>query len=142
MAGALAYFAKSSRLAQFELALVCVLSTTFSPDSFTFLSIATAVGLYLAFRGNYIYTGLDWRWLQFLGGISYSLYLVHNPVVGAISYLSARWIASDVATLTLSLVASIAVATLFWLLFERPSLSLAKHVQLIQTARSETPQAT
>jgi peptidoglycan/LPS O-acetylase OafA/YrhL len=28
-------------------------------------------------------TGLNWRWLQFLGLISYSLYLIHNLVTGA-----------------------------------------------------------
>jgi peptidoglycan/LPS O-acetylase OafA/YrhL len=130
LAGTLAYWAKSSRLALCAFALVCIVSIGLSPDSFTLLSIGTAVALHFAFRWGYIYRGLDWRWLQFLGTISYSLYLIHNPIVGAVSFLSARWIGSDIVTLALSIAASIGAAAVFWFLFERPSLALAHRVRL------------
>jgi peptidoglycan/LPS O-acetylase OafA/YrhL len=136
-AGALAYLARSSRLALLAFALVCVLSLILSPESFTFLSIGTAIGLHLAFRSGYIYRGLDWRWLQFLGTISYSLYLIHNPIVGAVSFAAERCIGSDIATLLLSVAAAIAAASAFWFLFERPSLSLAHHIRLKPSAGAE-----
>jgi peptidoglycan/LPS O-acetylase OafA/YrhL len=134
LAGALAYWAKSSRLALCAFALVCIVSAVLSPDSFTLLSIGTAVALHFSFRWGYIYRGLDWRWLQFLGAISYSLYLIHNPIVGAVSFLSARWIGSDFVTLALSVAASIGAAALFWFLFERPSLALAHRIKLKRSA--------
>jgi peptidoglycan/LPS O-acetylase OafA/YrhL len=137
LAGALAYWANINRLAFYAFATVCVVSVGVTPDSFTLLSIGTAVLLHLGLRRGYIYRGLDWRWLQFLGTISYSLYLIHNPVVGAVSYLSSRWIGSDLITLLLSVTASIVVACVFWFLFERPSLALAHHIRLKPSAGAE-----
>jgi peptidoglycan/LPS O-acetylase OafA/YrhL len=126
----LAYWAKSSRLALSALVLVCIVSGLLSPDSFTLLSLGTAVVLHLTFRWGYIYRGLNWRWLQYLGTISYSLYLIHNPIVGAVSFLTAGWIGSDLVTLVVSVAASIAIASLFWLIFERPSMALSHRVRL------------
>ena len=39
-----------------------------------------------------------------------AFYLIHNPIVGGVSYLSARWIGSDFVTLVLSIAASVAGA--------------------------------
>ncbi len=85
---------------------------------------------HVAFRTGYIYRGLDWRWVQFLGTVSYSLYLIHNPIVGGVSFLTARWIGSDLVTLILSVAASIAAAAAFWYLLERPSLALAHRIRM------------
>jgi peptidoglycan/LPS O-acetylase OafA/YrhL len=68
--------------------------------------------------------------MQFLGAISYSLYLTHNPVVGAVSYVSRLWIGSDLLTLIFSVAASVGTAALFWRFVERPALALAHHVRL------------
>ena len=46
-------------------------------------AIATAGLLYLASRLGTLTTWLNFRWLLFLGSISYSLYLIHNPITGA-----------------------------------------------------------
>jgi len=132
VAGALAYWAKTDRLALYLLALLCGVSLLLSADAFTVLSLLTAVGLHLSYRWGYLFRGLDWRWLQFLGTVSYSLYLTHNPVVGAVGFISARWFGSEVATLILSIAASIGFAALFWFLLERPSLALAHHIRLKQ----------
>ncbi len=142
LAGVLAYWAKTSRLALQAFVGVCVLSVALSPDSFTIISIATAIGLYLAFRTGYIYRGLDWAWVQFLGTVSYSLYLIHNPIVGGVSFLSARWIGSDLVTLILSVAASIAGAAAFWFLLERPSLALAHRIRVKRWDRSEAGKST
>ena len=135
LAGVLAYWAKTSRLALQAFIGVCVLSVALSPQDFTFVSIGTAIGLYVAFRTGYIYRGLDWAWIQFLGTVSYSLYLIHNPIVGGVSYLSARLIGSDFVTLVLSIAASVAGAALFWYLLERPSLALAHRIRMKKSER-------
>ena len=130
LAGVLAYWAKTSRLALYAFVGVCLLSLALSPNDFTILSIGTAIVLHVAFRTGYIYRGLDWRWVQFLGTVSYSLYLIHNPIVGGVSFLSARWIGSDFLTLLLSVAASIAAAVVFWYLLERPSLAFAHRIRV------------
>ena len=135
LAGVLAYWAKTSPLALYAFVGVCGLSLILSPNDFTFLSIGTAIVLHVAFRTSYIYRGLDWRWVQFLGTVSYSLYLIHNPIVGGVSFLSARWIGSDLVTLLLSVAASIAAAAAFWYLLERPSLALAHRIRMKKSDR-------
>jgi len=47
-----------------------------------------------------------------------------------VSFLTARWIGSDLVTLILSVAASIGAAALFWFLFERASLAFAHRVRL------------
>jgi peptidoglycan/LPS O-acetylase OafA/YrhL len=73
---------------------------------------------------------LNWRWLQFLGTISYSLYLIHNPITGAAFragfLLTGRNIYTEAFWWLVSLAACIGAATLFWLFIERPSARLAK----------------
>lgn len=68
---------------------------------------------------------LTWRWIALLGAISFSLYLVHEPIVIAIAHLtdSARM------TLLLAVPAALVVAWLFWLVVERPAHKLARKVK-------------
>ena len=139
LAGVLAYWAKTNRLALQAFIGVCVLSVALSPNDFTIVSIVTAIGLCVAFRTGYIYRGLDWRWVQFLGTVSYSLYLIHNPIVGGVSYLSARLIGSDLVTLVLSIAASVAGAAVFWYLLERPSLALAHRIRMKKSDKQPQP---
>jgi peptidoglycan/LPS O-acetylase OafA/YrhL len=77
-----------------------------------------------------ISTGLNWRWLQFLGLISYSLYLTHNLVIGAVFRIAAMVGAvSPLEVLiwwVVSLLCCVAFAATFWLLIERPSMELSK----------------
>jgi peptidoglycan/LPS O-acetylase OafA/YrhL len=77
---------------------------------------------------------LDWRWLQGLGAISYSLYLIHDPVTGAtfrigafLTEPSAIW---DAIWWLISLAACIIGATLMWKLVEVPSMKLARRIHL------------
>jgi len=81
-------------------------------------------------------------WLQFLGRISYSLYLIHYPVSHAIVHLADDWgrrqtwsanaqLYDAYATLcsALALAASIGVAAAFYLAIEKPSLRLASRLR-------------
>lgn len=92
---------------------------------FSRISGGTAVLLAISLRRGWIKTWLNWRGLQFLGAISYSLYLVHNPLTGATSFLMRKalgqGLAASMATLVAVLIASIGGAAAFWQLIERPA---------------------
>ncbi len=79
-------------------------------------------------------TGLNWRWLQFLGLISYSLYLIHNLVTGAAFRIGFILTGRSVFTEVLWWVGSLAACTLFatamWWTIERPSTVWARKVRL------------
>ncbi len=73
--------------------------------------------------------GAAGRILEFLGLISYSLYLVHVPVGGRVVNLGARFIDGELQQLVLSLCAlmvSIAAAWVFMRLVERPAITWAR----------------
>jgi peptidoglycan/LPS O-acetylase OafA/YrhL len=55
-----------------------------------------------------------------------------------VSFLSARWIGSDFVTLVLSVAVSIAAATAFWYLLERPSLALANRIRVKKSNKQPT----
>jgi peptidoglycan/LPS O-acetylase OafA/YrhL len=74
-------------------------------------------------------SGAAGRILQFLGLISYSLYLVHVPVGGRVVNLGARFIDGELQQLFLTLFAlmmSIAAAWVFMRLVERPAIAWAR----------------
>jgi peptidoglycan/LPS O-acetylase OafA/YrhL len=91
-----------------------------------------AVGMLLAAsqpgRANPLRAALEWRPLVWIGGFSYSLYLIHAPLVQVIWQYALRPLGlSDTATYLLLLLAGtpliIAAAWLFWRLCERPFLN-------------------
>ncbi|MCG9885411.1 MAG: acyltransferase [Cyanobacteria bacterium] len=78
---------------------------------------------------------LNWRWLQFLGLISYSLYITHPPVSGAALFVG-RTFLFDVSSATgeslniaFHLGVCIAVAAAFWYLIERPSIQWSQRLR-------------
>ncbi|KRQ94734.1 hypothetical protein CQ12_04180 [Bradyrhizobium jicamae] len=101
-----------------------------SSSNFSLVCCVTAISLLFVAVGGQLALWLNWRWLQFLGTISYSLYLIHNPVTGATfraGYLiSGRTIYTEALWWVVSLVACLCAASLFWLFIERPSAQLAK----------------
>ena len=70
------------------------------------------------------------RSLVGLGAISYTLYLIHNPISGASFYLLARAGAPQWAALILTLAACIVAAAALWWIVERPTAALARRVSL------------
>lgn len=91
------------------------------------LALTAAMSIYIAGRTGHMHDWLNWRWVQFLGRISYSLYLIHYPVSHLVMWLGWRC-CSDSPTaaqasliLFLCLTVSVAAGHLLYVLVEAPS---------------------
>lgn len=96
-------------------------------------------------RGS-LNTWLMSRFWQYLGKISYSLYLIHYPVAHLIMHFGKQWSGDNVPMIyvwmAVSLVASVAAASLMYRLVEAPSLALASEFSKRQSvAESVVPAA-
>lgn len=102
------------------------------PNAFTILCVATASLLLVAGRCGKMHTWLSWRWLQWIGMISYSIYLIHLPVSGAAFNIGYRLVhrsaASEAGVLAGVIALNLLAAWCFWWLLERPSIALSKRV--------------
>jgi peptidoglycan/LPS O-acetylase OafA/YrhL len=116
--------------------IYCTIILVFAIKEQSIFSIAaglTSLVVLLAAKYEYLYA-LNWRPLQFLGRISYSLYLTHDPVIYAGMYVifavvPHSQVSEFFAFLTIS-AGCIVFAYVFWLLFERWSIQLSKLVPL------------
>ena len=130
--GVLAYRAgwqRQSPALLFLLAGVTLAGAVREPGVFGMPCAATALFLFGATRTGYLRQGLAARPLRFLGTISYSLYLVHVPLIalffGAWGRLAGRGVAGDALGFVVNGAAVVAAAWLFWRLFEWPTHALA-----------------
>lgn len=77
---------------------------------------------------------LNWPWLQTLGKVSYSLYLTHLPVSGAVFFATAHVLGDSAVEQLLALVinvlACVAFAYGFWWCFEKWSIRLSRRIRL------------
>jgi peptidoglycan/LPS O-acetylase OafA/YrhL len=94
-------------------------------SEFAICAALTAAALLAAGSYGAMDRWLNWRWLQFLGLVSYSLYLLHNPLTGAGFNLVRRVVpsglASDLIGLAINLVICIGVSYASFRLIELPS---------------------
>ena len=82
------------------------------------------------------------RALQVIGTFSFSLYLVHAPIVGKLRNLAGRWVESSaMATLIVVLACAIAIgaAWIFFVLVEKPSETMRRSI--LSRERHETQPA-
>lgn len=109
-----------------------------SGNAFSIVCAVTSCLLWSAAVTGLLSTGLAWPWLQFLGTISYSLYLIHNPITGAsfrAGYmLTGRGIWWELFWWFGSIAACILFASAMWWLIERPSIRLARLIRLHPTS--------
>jgi len=111
------------------------------------VALVVACSVFTAGRLDHLHDWLDWKWLQYLGRISYSLYLVHYPVSHMVTWtawaLAGKKPTPTVAALILlaSLAASVAAAQLLYWAVEVPSLRWAARWKIEATERVATPTA-
>ncbi|HLJ10386.1 MAG TPA: acyltransferase [Planctomycetaceae bacterium] len=113
------------------------------------LSAALAAGLstYAAGRLGRLGTWLDYGVLQYLGRISYSLYLIHFPMSHVVTTLGSQVLGENpgpaLATLwlVLALVASLGAAHLLYRFVEAPSVRLAARLKRAPAAAPRTAPA-
>ena len=77
---------------------------------------------------------LNWRWIQWLALMSYSLYLLHNPITGMtfriVNMLIPPGITSDIIGVAITLAACFAVSYLGYLLIEKPCIRWSHTISL------------
>lgn len=122
-------------------AVVVLFGAWHTGSEFSATCAGTAILLYGASRTGHLVTAIDWWWLQRLGIVSYSLYLTHNPVTGAVFRfgfrLTGRTVLTELLWLTVAVLTCVAVAAALWVVIERPSMALSRRVGL--SVRRRTP---
>ena len=91
------------------------------------VALLTALAIFAAGRLNKLDVWLNWRPVQYLGTISYSLYLVHFPVFHLLTSVGWKWCGNAPTSLQARLIllsvipASIVAGHLLYVLVEAPS---------------------
>lgn len=133
--GVLVYWvltAQSSRLWFFAFGVLLFGLGAWTRDARSLAALSTAVLIYGAGRAGKLATWLSARWVQYLGRISYSLYLVHIPV--GISAANFLWSWTDLSPVMASACASAAIflsiagAAIIHRYFEAVSIRISKNV--------------
>jgi peptidoglycan/LPS O-acetylase OafA/YrhL len=79
------------------------------------------------------------RLLQWLGGISYSLYVIHYPLIKWIATFTDLWLASPTVTIIASILLSIGLAAVVNMLVEKPTLSWGRRLSLRRRGSEALP---
>lgn len=116
--------------------LVYVLAVTASAiwfrDGFAITCVVTSLIIAVVATSGRLGNSLNWGGLQFLGTISYSLYLVHNPITGAVfrigKIVTGDGPFSEALWWMVSIVACISAANCMWRFVERPSMNLGRRL--------------
>lgn len=103
-------------------------------DSFILVAGLTASTILLASALNKMHRWLNWPILQWLGLVSYSLYLLHNPITGASIKIAkmafADGLVSDIFSMCVSIAACLVTACLSYLLVESPCIKWSHLIKL------------
>lgn len=107
-------------------------------EDFTMACILTAAVIHTVGTAGRLATALHGRLVQFLGRISYSLYLLHIPVSGGMFALTAQVLGDSVLDRAIAtsavFAANVCVAWLAWRFIEQPSTQLSRRLRLTPTA--------
>ncbi|WP_028967355.1 acyltransferase family protein [Sphingomonas phyllosphaerae] len=135
-AGALAYAAgwrRAGAVPTIALAVIAVIALWRAPGTdevFNTPAMLTAIGLFGASRAGWLGAGGRQRWLIGLGAISYSLYLVHFPLLVLSGSIVRRvfgdGVIADSGKVLAYLVLCTGGAIVFWLVVEAPTHRLAQ----------------
>lgn len=110
-------------------------------DPAVLVTAATAIAIYMAGRRGRLCSWLSARPLLMLGGISYSLYLIHNPITGAafrVGYtLLGRSPLIELLWSVVVVLVCIGAAAAFHRLIELPALRLSRRVGRVTRTRGQ-----
>lgn len=127
-----------ARLAKPFVAYVAIVAAAalVTGSGFAWAALAAVLLIYGGGRSARVARILNLRALQYLGLISYSLYLTHNQITGATKFALARLLsstaASELALLVAIIVACLVFATLGHRWVERPSIAWSRRVSFKQ----------
>ena len=103
-------------------------------DNFVIIVAITASLLLFAGLKNKMHAWLNWAFLQWLGLVSYSLYLLHNPITGASANIARKIISNgiyaDILSMVIAIFACLIAAYLSFLIVERPSIKWSHLIKL------------
>lgn len=138
-AGALAYWAGPKRnngggLLVMGLAVVMLISAGSTLEVFNTPAALTAIGLMVAGRLGRL-NRLRWPVLQFLGTISYSLYLIHVPTIVVANSFATRTVGKGAVAFALVVISCTLAGWLLWFIVERPTHNLAKRIKPTATTK-------
>lgn len=123
---------QASLLCYGNLVLLAVLQALFGTESGVWIGLGAGVLVLVGGQQGWLRTLTGGALLQWLGLISYSLYLTHNTVTGAmfrIGYkITGRSVATEALWLALVVVGCCVFAWIFFLVFERAGLRWSKMV--------------
>ncbi len=112
--------------------LLIVIAGLITQQKFVFTAGVTASLLLFAGVNNHMNSWLNWKWLQKVGLISYSLYLLHNPVTGATANILHKilhqGIITDILVTFSTIAASLVSAWVMYKFIEMPSIRFSHKV--------------
>ncbi|WP_157605340.1 acyltransferase family protein [Schlesneria paludicola] len=103
------------------------------------VALATALSIFVAGRRDKLGVWLNWPWLQHIGKISYSLYLIHFPVCHLLMATGWNWYGNDPTSVQAMMVmaaaffASLVAGHLLYVLVESPSARWAAKTKVAMT---------
>jgi peptidoglycan/LPS O-acetylase OafA/YrhL len=93
----------------------------------------SALALHLALHFNKMDSWLNFKSLQLLGLISYSLYLIHNTLLGIIARVVRKFMSPSVLTDSVVLIFCLAICTvcayLMYLVIEKPVIKVSQKIK-------------
>jgi peptidoglycan/LPS O-acetylase OafA/YrhL len=102
-------------------------------DSLVGAAFVTGLFIVVASEKGRMQRWLRQRPVQFLGKTSYSLYLTHSPIVGAVFYVGTKTLGTSASTQLLlvapEIVASLAVGAIIWWFVERAAIDWSKRLR-------------
>lgn len=136
MAGALVCWGIQGSTSQRYFVIIYILAIAtaglITEQQFVFTAGLTASLLLFAGLNNYMNSWLNWKWLQKIGLISYSLYLLHNPITGAsaniIHRLLPQGVITDLVVTVAALTTSLITAWIMYKYIEMPSIQLSHKI--------------
>jgi peptidoglycan/LPS O-acetylase OafA/YrhL len=113
--------------------IITLLAGILKSDPFAVTAGITALAIHLALHFNKMDSWLNFKYLQLLGLISYSLYLVHNILLGIIARVIRKFlhfgVIADTVVLTTCLAACLLFAYLMYVIIEKPVIKISQKIK-------------